>query len=129
MPAEFSLLERNRIVNDIYNGADFEIRAYTNTISATGTGGTEVAVSGYSPIQIANNTANFPLAVNGTRSNAVAFSKTFEAGASIVSIGIFATVSGDFLGRQVYAQPLEVEAGQLWRFPIGSISFAANNPA
>jgi len=128
MAAETSILERNRILNDIYNGEDFEIRAYSDTISSTGTGGTEIIAAGYSPIEIANNTTNFPAATTGARANAVAFSKTFTEAATIVSYGIF-SADGDFLGRQILDAPLEVDAGQFWRFPIGSITFAVNNAA
>lgn len=127
MPAEFSLLERNRIANNLFGGANFEIRAYSNTISATGTGGTEIAVSGYSPIAIVNNTTNFPTATTGTRANAVAFEKTFAAAATIVSIGFFSS-TGDFLGRKILPAPLVVGAGQNWRFPVGSITFTPTNP-
>ena len=128
MPAEYSLLERNRIANNLFGGADFEIRAYSNTISNTGTGGTEIDADGYSPIEITNNLTNFPLATTGTRTNAVAFSKTFTEDAEIVSIGIFSS-SGDFLARRVLDEPLEVAAGQQWRFPIGSINFTPTNPS
>lgn len=125
---EYSLLERNRIANNMFGGVNFKIRAYSDTISATGTGGTEITAGGYSPIEIVNNAANFPLATNGQRTNAVAFEKTFTTQATIVSIGIFATVSGDFLGRKILDAPLVIAAGQIWRFPIGSIIFAPVNP-
>lgn len=128
MAVEFSLLERNRVANNLFGGADFEIRAYSNTISSTGTGGTEINAAGYSPIQITNNTTNFPLAANGTRANAVAFQKTFTAPASIASVGIF-SAAGDFLARRVYATPLEVAAGQNWSFAVGSITFTPTNPS
>lgn len=127
MATEYSLLERNRIANNMFGGEDFEIRAYSNTISATGTGGTEITAAGYSPIEIENNTTNFPLATAGTRANVVAFSKTLTAAATIVSIGIFSE-DGDFLARKVFDAPLTVEAGQLWRFPVGSITYTPQNP-
>ncbi len=125
---EYSLLERNRIANNLFGGADFTIKAYSDTISALGSGGTELTAAGYSPILILNNTTNFPLATTGTRSNAVAFQKTLTAAATIVSIGIFATASGDFLARKVLTVPLTIDAGQNWRFNIGSITFAPTNP-
>jgi len=126
---EYSLLERNRIANNMFGGVDFEIRAYSDTISASGSGGTEITADGYSPIEIENDTTNFPLATLGTRSNAVVFEKIFTEAAEIVSIGIFAQASGDFLGRRVLDEPLEISAGQVWRFPIGSIIFAPVNPS
>ena len=127
MAVEFSLLERNRIANNLFGGANFVIRAYSNQISATGTGGTELVNAGYSAIAVENNTTNFPLATNGTRSNSVAFERAFTESGSIASVGIFAE-NGDFLARRVYDQPLVVEAGQNWRFPPLSISFTPGNP-
>lgn len=125
---EFALTERNRIANDLFGGEDFEIRAYSNTISGTGTGGTEIDADGYSPIEIVNDTTNFPAATTGTRTNAVAFEKTLTEDATIVSIGIFSS-GGDFLARKVLTAPLEIEAGQKWRFPVGSITFTPTNPS
>lgn len=128
MPTEYSIIERNRIANDMFGGFDFEIRAYSDTVGADGTGGTEIDADGYEPIEITNDTTNFPLATTGTRENAVVFSKTFDEAATIVSIGIFAA-GGDFLARKVFDEPLEIEAGQLWRFPVGSITFTPQNPS
>lgn len=127
MPAEYSLSERNRIANDLFGGVDFEIRAYSDTIAADGTGGTEIDADGYSPIEIVNDLTNFPTATTGTRANAVAFEKTFTEAAEIVSIGVFSDTD-DFLARRVLDAPLEVEAGQKWRFPVGSITFTPTNP-
>lgn len=127
MNVEYSLEERNRIANDMFGGADFEIRAYSDTaIAADGTGGTEITADGYSPIEITNDTTTFPAATTGTRANAVIFSKSFDEAATIASIGIF-TQTGDFLARLVLDTPLEIEAGQLWRFPVGSFSFTPQN--
>lgn len=128
MPAEISLIERNRIADDMFSGEDFEIRAYSNTVSATGTGGTEITAAGYSPISITNNTTNFPAATTGTRTNAVVFQKQFTAAATIVSMAIF-SASGVFLARKIPASPIAVGAGEYWRFNVGAISFAVNNPA
>lgn len=125
---EFSLTELNRIANDLFGGVDFEIRAYSDTLQADGTGGTELTASGYSPIAVTNDTTNFPTATTGTRANAVVFTKTFDAAATIVSIGVF-TSTGGFLARDVLATPLAVEAGQIWRFTVGSFSFTPTNPA
>lgn len=126
MPVEYSLLERNRIANNLFGGANFEIRAYSNTISATGTGGTELSGDGYSPIAITNNLTNFPTATNGVRANAVAFEKTFTAQKTIASIGIF-SATGDFLARKVLMTSLVVGANQNWKFPVGSITFEPQN--
>ena len=124
---EFSLLERNRIANSLFGGVDFVIKAYSDTVSATGTGGTEITAGGYSPIAVTNNTTNFPIASTGTRSNAVEFSKTFTSAGTIQSIGIFAAGTGDFLARKILATPLAVGAGQSWRFPVGSFTFTPQN--
>ena len=126
MQVEFSLLERNRIANNLFGGANFVIKAYSNQISATGANGVELSNAGYSAIAVANNTTNFPLATNGTRSNSVAFERAFTESAAIASVGIFAE-NGDFLARRIYDQPLSVEAGQNWRFPVGSFSFTPSN--
>lgn len=128
MAVEFALTERNRIANDLFGGEDFEIRAYSNTVSSTGTGGTEITADGYEPIEIENNTTNFPNATLGTRSNAVAFEKTLTEEATIQSIGVFSS-GGAFLARKVLTPPLAVEAGQKWRFPVGSITFTPTNPS
>lgn len=124
---EYALVERNRIANNLFGGVNFEIRAYSDIVSDTGTGGTEITAAGYSPIAVANDTTNFPLATLGTRENAVEFSKTFTQSATIVSLGIFAAVSGVFIARQILAAPLVIPAGQTWRFPIGSFSFTPQN--
>jgi hypothetical protein len=129
MGLEYSIVERNRLANDLFGGADFTIKAYSNTISATGTGGTEITSAGYSPIAVANNTTNLPAATTGTRTNAVEFFKSLTADASIKSIGIFKTSDGTFLARKVYDSPLAVLAGQDWRFPVGSMNFSFNNPS
>lgn len=126
---EFSIIERNRLANDLFGGADFTIKAYSNTISSTGTGGTEITAAGYSAIAVTNNTTNFPAATTGTRASAVEFTKSFTADASIKSIGIFKTSDGTFLARKVYDTPLAVLAGQDWRFPIGSITYTPQNPS
>lgn len=127
MALEFSLVERNRIANDFFGGEDIVIKAYSNTISATGTGGTEITADGYEPIAITNNTTNFPVATTGTRSNAVEFSKAFTEDASISSYGIWA--GSTFLGRVVFSSPFVVSAGQNWRFPVSSITYTPQNPA
>lgn len=124
---EYSLLERNRIANNLFGGVDFEIRAYSDIVSDTGTGGTEITVAGYSPIAVANDATNFPPATDGSRANAVEFAKNFTAAATIVSIGIFAAVSGDFLARKILDAPLTIAAGESFRFPVGSFTFAAQN--
>ncbi len=125
---EFSLFERNRIANNLFGGADFEIRAYSDTISSTGTGGTEIDADGYEPIEIENDTTNFPTATTGARTNAVAFQKQFTEAATIASMAVFSS-GGDFLARIVPSSPLEVGGGEYWRFPIGSITFTPSNPS
>lgn len=125
---EFSLIERNRVANNLFNNANFTIRAYSNTIGADGAGGTELTSAGYSAINITNDLTNFPTATNGTRSNAVEYYRDFTADGSISSIGIFNTATGEFLARKVYATPFLVTNGQRWRFAVGSITFTPTNP-
>ena len=125
---EFSLLERNRIANDLFGGADIVIKAYSNTISNTGTGGTEITADGYEPIEITNDTTNFPSATTGTRSNAVVFQKQFTEEATIVSMAIFNS-DGDFLARNVLSVPLVIGENEYWRFAVGAIVFTPTNPS
>ena len=126
---EFALVERNRIANDLFGDANFTIKAFSNIISNTGTGGTEITAAGYSPIAVTNDTTNFPAATTGTRSNAVAFERDFTADASILSLGFFKTSDGTFLARKVYDAAFLVSAGQKWRFAAGSIVFTPTNPS
>lgn len=134
MSFEFSLFERNRIVNAMFGGAaytpatSFKVKAYSNTISLTGTGGTEITSAGYSEINVPNNTTIFPTTTTGAKASTAEYTRPLTADASIKSIGVF-DQDGNFIGRKVYATPLAVLAGQDWRFPVGSITPSVQNPS
>lgn len=132
---EFSLRERLKIANAIFGGEAYVIpetytlKAYSNTIALDGTGGTELDNDGYSAIEFDNDTTMFPHATSTLpKASAVEYHKDFEEDASIQSEGLF-DEDGHLVLRVVYDPPLEVLAGQQWRFAVGAITLNPRNPS
>ena len=125
--ANISNYLRDKILNEVLGGTAFApaatlyAKAFSTALNAAGAG-TELAGSGYAPIEIANNTTNFPAQTDGSKELAV-MHESAEASADwldILAIGLF-DGDGNLYFYENYGAPIEVLNGQKLRLNIGAI--------
>ena len=102
------------------------IALFTTTPGDAG-GGTEVTGGAYARKSVTNDTTNFPNAVAGSKSNAIAqtFTTATADWGTIVAYGLYdAATAGNLLCWSAMAQNKIVYNGDPARFPIGSLVFS-----
>lgn len=120
----------NAIANQLLGGAaapsiaNTYIALYTAGPSDVG-GGTEVSGTGYSRVNLANNTTNWPETSDGSKSNGIAV--VFPtAGASWGTVTHFALLDANTSGNLLFHGSLgtakAVESGDAPSFPVGSLT-------
>lgn len=99
---------------------------FTSAPGETG-GGTEVSGGNYARVSITNNTTNWPNAVNGSKSNGVAFTfpqATADWGTVVATAIMDAATVGNMLYYGDLAQSKAINNGDTASFAIGSIVVA-----
>lgn len=120
---------RNKLLDKAISGTDFApsanlfIRAFSTVLTAAGAG-TEITNAGYAPLEVANNSANFPESVNGAKSNALRLdgSAATEDWANILAFGLFdAETGGNLYFYQNLDVAMTIASGQNFYFDAGDI--------
>ncbi len=132
MALEISNFEKARRANQAFGGGSytaatsFEVKAFYTVVDLDGLG-TECDAAGYAPIEITNNTTNFPSTTTGIKTLAVAHSSdTFtEDSDDILSFGIFDQL-GNLIARKVLSSPLVVENGQSLTIAVSDLTFTVS---
>lgn len=124
--------ERNRNLDVRYGGSASYVKAATGYLglftAAPGVagGGTEVAGGSYARIAVTNDATNWPNAVAGAKSNAVALAFAAATGTwgSVTHVGIFdALTAGNLQDFATLTTPKTVVSGDVVQFGIGSLAF------
>jgi len=119
----------NVILNHRYGGPDyvrpatFYIALFTAAPNDAG-GGTEVAGGSYARAAVTNDATNFPAAVGGVKSNAVAvpFAQATAAWGTLTHGAIFdALVGGNLLDWGALGTPRTINTGDQFVLGIGDI--------
>lgn len=134
---EFQMLrtnyERNRNLDVRYGGSATYVKPGTVYIGlftaapGVGGGGTEVAGGSYARVAVTNDATNWPNAVAGAKSNALAltFAQATGSWGTVTYVGIFDALTGGNL--QDFA-PLTasktVQNGDVVQFGVGSLAFS-----
>ena len=130
MASKSDFLE-NAILNHMVGGPDYARPAtlyfalYTSAPTDAG-GGTEVAGGSYARAAVTNNANNFPAAVSGLKSNAVAipYAAASAAWGNATHFGIFdAPVGGNLLFHNSLTVPRSIGSGDQYTFSINAIQF------
>lgn len=121
---------KSGIANNQFGGAAFAtpatwvIKFFTNTLNAAGTGGIEIGADGYEPIEIPNNTTNFPSTTTGVKSNALLIeSAEITEEAEVRGIGLFDENDNFRYYANFTGDPLTIAANTKATFNIGQFSF------
>ena len=131
MANNFSIYLKNKMLDKAVGAANFTpaptlwIRLFSTVLTATGAG-TELSNPSYQPIGIPNDAATFPLAANGTKSNAVRFdfAAAAENWANILSVGLFdSETGGNLYFYNNLNAPITIEAAQSLYFETGDLAF------
>lgn len=120
---------RNALLDSAVGGVPFapaetlEIRLFSTALDRDGVG-TELSGDGYAPVEIENNTTNFPLADEGSKENAVQFEFTAATADwdPILAAGIF-DADGNLYFFQNYSSPKYIAESQIWTYSPGEITF------
>lgn len=120
---------RDALLDEAVGGVAFtpdtslRIRLFSTPLDRDGVG-TELSGDGYAPVEVDNNTTNFPLASEGAKENAVQFD--FDAATAdwdaIEAVGIFDTDDNLYF-FQNYSTPKTVLDTQIWTYSPGEITF------
>ena len=132
MALEVSNFEKARRANQAFGGASytpattFVVKVFYTAIDLDGVG-VECDAAGYEPIEIANNTTNFPTTTTGVKSLAVSHSSPVftETSEEILSYGIF-DENGNFLFREVLTEPKIVVNGYQLTLAVGMLTFTVS---
>lgn len=120
--------ERNARLNADYGSgtpATIYVALFTSAPTVSG-GGTEVAGGSYARAAVTNNSANWPAAVAGAKSNAnaVTFPQATALWGTVVAVGIFdALTGGNLLDFAALTTPRTVNVGDTFSFPVGDLAF------
>lgn len=124
----------NAINDHILGGPDFArpgvvyIALFTAAPNPAG-GGTEVAGGSYARQAVTNDAANWPAAVTRSKSNAslITFPQATAAWGTITHVALFDALSGGNLLRyQALTDPITIQNGSQFSFPVGSLVFTEN---
>lgn len=125
--------ERNRNLDVRYGGsaayvkpATVYIALFTAAPTVAG-GGTEVAGGSYARVAVTNDATNWPNAVAGAKSNAVAltFAQATGAWGTVTHVGIFdALVAGNLQDFASLTAAKTVQNGDVVQFGVGSLAFS-----
>lgn len=97
-----SVIYANEILDSLFGSgspATLYVALYTSAPNPDGTGGTEVVGGSYARAAVTNNDTNFPDAVNGEKSNAVAinFATATANWGTVQAVGIKSAATGGTL--------------------------------
>jgi hypothetical protein len=120
--------ERNGRLNADYGSGTpptIYVALFTSAPTVSG-GGTEVSGGSYARAAVTNNSANWPAAVAGAKSNAnaVTFPQATALWGTVVAVGIFdALMGGNLLDFAMLTTPRTVNNGDTFSFPVGDLAF------
>lgn len=124
--------ERNRQLDARYGDGAYPakpatvyVALFTAAPSVAG-GGTEVSGGDYARAAVTNDATNFPDAVAGVKSNAVAipFPQAVALWGTVVAAGIFDAASGgNLLDFQLLTTPRTVNPGDTFGIAVGQFQF------
>lgn len=122
----------NKILDQILGAVDYvaetnvQIALFTSAPTLAGTGGTEVAGSGYARVTKTNNAVNFPAAAARSKSNGtvITFPQASAAWGAIVAVGIYGNSGANLMMLAVFDAPKTVAINDIPSYAIGQLTFS-----